>query len=97
MDTSPCAASRPTPVKRYLALNETGTQRIGEDHPRAKLSDATVEAIRDEYEAGQDGSGPYIGYRLLAKKYGVGKRTIRDIVNYRKRNQWAAKWKKVPS
>jgi hypothetical protein len=31
----------------------------------------------------------------LAKKHGVGKRTIRDIVAYSRRNQWAARWKKV--
>lgn len=80
---------------RYVALNESGTQRIGEDHPRAKLSDAQVEAMRDEYENGLSGEGPRIGYRLLAKKYEVSKRTVRNIVHYEKRNQWADRWKKV--
>jgi len=85
----------PKPVKRFLAFNEEGTQRIGEDHPRAKLSDAEVEAIRDEYEAGLDGSGPKIGYRRLAKKWGVTPSTVRNIVTYRKRNQWAGSWKRI--
>lgn len=84
------------PVKsRYVALNESGTQRIGEDHPRAKLTNDEVEQIRDEYEDGLAGLGPRIGYRLLAKKFKVSKRTIRNIVHYEKRNQWADRWKKV--
>lgn len=87
---------RTPPVKGgYVAMNEAGTQRIGEDHAKAKLSDAAVDAIREEYEAGQEGRGPRIGYRLLAKKWGCSKRTVRDIVNYRRRNHWAARWKKV--
>lgn len=84
------------PVKGgFVALNESGTQRIGEDHARAKLSDTAVDCIRNEYEAGQDGSGPKVGYKLLARKWGCSKRTIRDIVHYRTRNQWAARWKRV--
>lgn len=84
-----------SPVRRFVALNETGTQRIGEDHANAVLTDAQVEQIRDEYEAGVEGTGPRIGYRLLAKKFGCSKRTVRDIVNYNRRNQWAARWKRL--
>jgi hypothetical protein len=80
---------------RFVALNETGTQRIGEDHPRAKLSDAQVEAMRDDYEAHPPGHPQHVGYRALAKKYGCSKRTARDICNYTKRNQWAARWKRI--
>lgn len=54
-----------------------------------------MEAIRDEYEDGIEGRGPRIGYRLLAKKWGVSKSTIRGIVTYQKRNQWAGRWKQV--
>lgn len=96
MDRTLRRAKITIPVKsRYVALNESGTQRIGEDHPRAKITDAQVESMRDEYEAGLEGTGPRIGYRLLAKKYEVSKRTVRDIVHYLKRNQWADRWKKV--
>ena len=83
------------PARRFVALNETGTQRIGEDHTRAKLTNAQVEQIRDEYEAHQSGHPQHVGYRLLAKKWGVSKRTIRDICSYKTRNQWAARWKRV--
>ena len=85
----------PTPVKRFVALNESGTRRIGEDHAGAKLTDAQVERIRDEYEAHPPGDPLHIGYRLLAKRWGVSKRTIRDIVSYSTRNQWAGRWKRV--
>ncbi|WP_296596627.1 hypothetical protein [Phenylobacterium sp.] len=78
-----------------MAFNEEGTQRIGEYHGRAKLSDAQVEQIRDIYEAGVEGTGPRIGYRLLAREFGVSKRTIRDIVSYTSRNRWATRWKRV--
>lgn len=66
--------------------------RVGDDHPLTKLSDEQVEQIRDEYEDGVEGRGPRIGYRALAKKYGTNKRTVRDIVNYKRRNAWAARW-----
>lgn len=80
---------------KLVALNESGTQRIGEYHARAKLSDAQVDQMREDYEAGQEGRGPVVGYRTLSKRYGVSKRTVRDIVHYRKRNQWAGRWKRV--
>jgi hypothetical protein len=83
------------PARRLVALNETGTQRIGEDHPRAKLTKAQVEQIRDEYEAHQSGHPQHVGYRLLATKWGVSQRTIRDICSYKTRNQWAARWKRL--
>lgn len=82
---------RKLPHRKYLALNESGTQRIGEDHQRAKLTDAQVDEMRDLYEA------KAMGYRLLAKRFEVSKRTVRDIVQYKKRNQWAGRWKKVPT
>ena len=50
--------------------------RVGEDHQRAKLDDAQVAAMCAEYV-------PYVrGYATLAKKYGCGTSTVRDIVNY---------------
>lgn len=86
----------PTVVRKtHVALNETGTQRIGEDHPRAKLSDAEVERMRDLYEAAAPGEPGHVGYRALAKLFNCSKRTVRDICNYSKRNQWVARWKRV--
>lgn len=98
LDASKLVVDRlPEPMTkaRYVALNESGTQRIGEDHARAKLTNDQVDTIRDEYEAHPPGDPQHVGYRLLAKKWGVSKRTIRDICNYEKRNQWAGRWKKL--
>lgn len=88
-------AENPKPRGKLVALNESGTQRIGEDHPRAKLTDAQVEAMRDDFEAYPVGDPRHLGYRALAKKYGCSKRTARDICNFVKRNQWASRWKRV--
>lgn len=76
------------PVRRVIALNDLG-YRIGEDHHNAKLSDAQVEAMRDRHE--NDG----IGYRRLAKEFGVDRGVARDICTYRRRNQWADRHKTV--
>lgn len=85
-------AENPKPKGRMVALNESGTQRIGEDHHRAKLTDAQVEAMREDHERHPVGHPEYMGYRTLAKKYGCSKSTVRDVVNYMKRNQWAVRW-----
>jgi hypothetical protein len=85
----------PKPSVKYVGINETRTARVGEGHQHAKLTDAQVDQIRDEYEDGVEGRGPRIGYRALAKKWNVPKRTIRDIVNYNRRNHWPAHWKRV--
>lgn len=61
--------------------NHTG-HRIGEWHQRAKLTDAQVAAMRADYAAGIG------GYPALAKRYGCGISTVRDIVQFRTR--WAA-------
>jgi len=50
--------------------------RVGEWHQRAKLTTEQVEAMREEYM-------PYVvSIRALAKKYGCGLSTARDIVTY---------------
>lgn len=81
----------PIPVKRLVSLNESGTPRIWEDHARAKLTDAEVEAIRDEYETPGPGEPGHVGYKLLARKWGVPKLIIRDICNNTKGNQRAGR------
>ncbi|QCW21933.1 hypothetical protein JessAGP_003c [Caulobacter phage Jess A] len=77
-----------------VAVNEGG-RRIGETHHNAKLTDAQVDAIRDEYEAGLEGLGPRIGYRALARKYGSTKSTVRDIIACRQRAQYADRHKRI--
>lgn len=59
---------------------ERGRARlVGEEAGRAKLNDALVLEIRDRYEPG------VLGYRKLAKMYGMSKAGIRDII---KRTSW---------
>jgi len=48
-------------------------------HHRAKLPFETVQKIRQMHATGT------IGYILLARAFGVGMSTIRDIVQYRTR------------
>jgi DNA invertase Pin-like site-specific DNA recombinase len=51
-------------------------RKHGEQHHRAKLSDAAVAAIRQEYAPNE------VGYATLARKYGCGVSTVRDLVNH---------------
>lgn len=81
-----------TRTPKMVALTEPDERgvhhRMGETHHHAKHPDELVEAIRDEYQRG------VVGYKKLVKKYGLSKRTVRDIVNYNRRNTWADKWKR---
>jgi hypothetical protein len=61
-----------------MKRNHTG-HRVGQDHHRAKVSDAIVAAIRAEYL-------PYVrGILRLSKKYKVPYSTVRDFVQMRTR------------
>jgi hypothetical protein len=65
---------------RRVAVSDAG-RTIGEDHPRAKLTNAEVEEIRDVLESGQ------MGTRRLAKDYGVSRALVRAIGSYARRRQ----------
>ena len=65
-------------MSKQISRNHTG-HRVGECHHRAKLSDKTVEEIRHAYVLGEG------GYQTLAKRFGCGVSTVRDIVTYRTR------------
>lgn len=75
-------------IIRLVTTNDRGL-RIGESHARAKLTDHEVDLIRELHE--EHG----MGYRLLATKFEVSKRTIRDICSYRKRAQTVANVKVI--
>ncbi len=69
-----------------MRRNHTG-HRMGEDHQHAKLSDADVRRMRRDYaraerRAGTGGGG---GYATMARLYGCGVSTARDILTYRTR------------
>lgn len=73
-------------MKKVVAVNENGA-RIGEDHPRAKLTDEQVDRIRDlreDYE---------MTYDQLAAMYSVPKTTIASICQYARRAQTPFGWR----
>jgi hypothetical protein len=74
--------------KIYVPVDEKG-YRIGENHPMAKLSDKTIDAIRDAHE------NLGIGYRRLAVFFGLPRSTVRNICLYRRRASTIAGWKDV--
>jgi hypothetical protein len=63
-----------------IRRNHTG-HRCGSDHPKAKLTEEKVKAMRADYVAGKG------GYGTLAKLYQCGASTARDICTYRTRWQ----------
>lgn len=65
----------------YVTINDSG-QRIGQDHPKSVLTDLEVDAlIRDR---GPD-DAPVMSYNQLARKYGISKSSVRDILTGRRR------------
>lgn len=66
-----------------IKVNDLG-RRIGDTHHRAKLSDADVDLMRDLHE------DHGLGYDRLAKRFGVHRMTVRDIVTYRCRASFVA-------
>lgn len=75
-------------MQKTVAVNERGL-RIGEDHPRAELTDAEVETIRELHEEG-------VSYRQLAEKFEQSKGAIAKICRYERRGQFVANFKAVP-
>lgn len=77
------------PRKRvYVATNEQG-YRIGASHQNATISDEVVNRIRDLHE--EQG----IGYRRLARMFGLSRGAVQKICNYRLRQQTPARWKRI--
>lgn len=72
-------------AKRIVGLNDRGL-RVGQDHQRAKLTDAAVEMIRRLHEEG-------LSYRVIALKFEIAKSTVQDICTYRRRAQTPSKWR----
>jgi hypothetical protein len=70
---------------RLLAVN-SGGYVIGEQHPRAVLTDHEVQLVFELREQGYS-------QRWLAAKFEVGRSTIRDILSGRTRAQTPDRWK----
>jgi len=65
--------------RRLLGVNEAGL-RVGEDHPRATLTDHDVELIRKLAEGG-------MLYRDIAAKFDISKFTVGRICRFERRGQ----------
>ena len=57
------------------------SRRDGERNPRAKLSDHECELIRELKDDG-------LGTRRIAKIMETPRRTVRDIISFRRRASW---------
>jgi DNA-binding transcriptional regulator YiaG len=75
-----------TSRKVFIAVDENGL-RIGETHPKAKLTDAQVDEMRDLRE--EQGWS----YDQLATHFGVPKITVAKICTYERRASTIARWK----
>lgn len=69
---------------RLVPVDEHGL-RIGQDHHRARLTDAEVDLVRELHEAGMP-------YDALAKKFAVSKWSIGRICRYERRASTPARW-----
>lgn len=74
--------------KRLVALNDRGC-RIGETHPRAKLSDHDVDLVFELRDSGMT-------LAAIAEKLDVTKGTVWKIITGRRRGQTAARWVSLP-
>lgn len=75
-------------MEKMVALNDIG-RRIGESHPKSRLTDEQVDRIRDLHEDHD------LSYDQLANLYQVHKSTIASICQYRTRAQTPFGWKKL--
>lgn len=73
---------------KLVAVNDDGLL-IGEDHPRAKLTDAQVDEMRDLHE------DHGWGMRRLARRFNCALSTAHAICTYQSRAQRPAGWKRI--
>lgn len=73
---------------RLIGVNEKGA-RVGQDHPRAVLTDAQVEMVLVLHQ--RDGWG----YRRIARVLEVSRESVRDVCKGRRRCQVAVTWRVV--
>lgn len=69
-------------MRKFVAVNERGL-RIGQDHPKAVLTDAEVARLLDLHEQG-------FGQKRLAEMFDVSRRTVRGYLSGRTRCQLPA-------
>jgi len=74
-------------MSKLIGVNEKGL-RVGEDHPKAKLTNRDVELIRRLHEEG-------LSYRTIAEKFEVSKMLVCYICTYRRRVSNAVEFKSI--
>lgn len=74
-------------MKKLVAIGENG-RRIGEDHPKAKLSNAQIDEIFSLRQKGKS-------YMQIARIFNVSKASIQHILHCRTRAQFPVRFKKV--
>ncbi len=74
-------------MKRVVGVNERGI-RVGQDHQNAKLTNAEVDLLLELHDQGW-------GYRRLATKFEISKRTVRGYCDGSRRGQVPARWKVI--
>lgn len=74
--------------KKFVAINEDG-RRIGSSHHNSRISDETVDLIRELHEDQK------MGYRKIAQKLNICRHFVAKICRYERRAQTPAGWKKV--
>lgn len=70
---------------RLVGVNDRGL-RVGQDHQRAKLTDAAVELVRQLHEDG-------MSYRKIAEKFEVSTMLVCYICTYRRRVSTAVRFR----
>ena len=76
-------------MKTWVRVNEDG-RRIGDGHPQAVLSDAEVDALLAERDAGKT-------LAELARRWGLSKSGVKGIVHGRRRGQVGPRVLRQPS
>jgi hypothetical protein len=74
----------PLHLSRLVGVDERGN-RVGEDHPRAKLSNAEIDLMFELREP-PAGIKP-LSYREIAEKFEVSKGYVSDILSDRRRRR----------
>jgi hypothetical protein len=69
---------------KLVGVDERGN-RVGEDHPRAKLTNADID-LMFELRFPTDGALP-LSYRVIAEKFEVSKGYVSDILSDRRRRR----------